>query len=502
MREDTMAKKLPYYVRELKRAEDENYETPDNFAQVPRIMLAGIDNGPEVMRTAMGLLAIWHEQNTKTVPFNIGPEYDGLAILRAASQNQVYTLDSYYQNEDELAYLLSHYTEGNDLALLVATDNYYDVHAPYTPAWSTEREVPEGSPADLAEKTNTPVILLVKYDSVSFSSLSKIDGILNFRNDQQIAGFILIDVDAHELDEAKDMLEAEFNMPVFGAIPKKIQLDSGPSLYSDIPEIAADNWEKTMSAVVSTIHENLDVMKILKLARRATDLENEFPDSLFKAQKLIGFTNKTVRIAVARDEAFNHYYQENIDLLRELGAEVLYFSPLKDPILPSGTDGIYLGSGNLINHLAEVSKNESMRRQIKRLAGQSVPILAEGSGAVYLAEAFETESSYRWPLVGVLPTTVKHRVGESHLYYAKFTSRRSDLLSKNNTSMNVLLDNQYIFTPNGASYRTLIRGKGHKMEGFSTDTIWASQSRIHFYSNPVAVARFILRCMGEDPNKR
>lgn len=497
-----MAKKdLPYYVRELKIAEDENIDSPDTYADVPRIMLASINCEDEVMKLAMGFLAILSNQNLSAIPFNIGPEYEGLDFLRAASQNPVYTLDSYYQTEDELAYLLTHYTEGHDLGLLVASNDYYNTYTPYTSAWSNNREVPEGSPADLAIKTNTPVVFVLDLENSSFSSLAKLEGLLSFRDDTQISGLILINIDRSEIDDITMMIENEFNMPVFGAIPKDYQVKQSLSLYSEIPEVAQDNWNKTMDNVISLIQENIDLMRILKLARRAHELENDFPESLFKAQKLIGFRDEGFRIAVARDEAFNDYYQENIDLLVDLGAQIQYFSPLRNPILPAGTAGVYLGSGNLLNHLAEISKNESLRKQINKLAMQGMPILAEGSGAVYLAREFETKGGNLWPLVGVLPTTVSEREQVNN-YYAKFTSRRDDLLLPRNQNLKVLMSNKFNFSPNGASYRSLTRGMGHTMEGFSTKTIWASQARMHFYANPVSVARFVLACLGIDPDQR
>ena len=491
-------KKLPYYVQELKRVESDTVESYENLTEVPRIMLAGIDTYDYVIEIAIGLLSIWREQNLDVVPFSVGPSFENLETFRAASANKVYTLDSFYQEESEMAYLLSHYVEGHDLALLIASENYYDSKLPYSASWAMEESSPLGSPADLAYKTNTPVVMVIDLSDLSYSSMAKVEGILEFKADQQIAGFIVTGVKADKAEYAKELLESEFGIPVFASFPSRLTDDKAPSLYSVIPEIAQENWRKNIESITSDLYKYMDLHRLLKLAMRATDLEQDFPDSLFKAQKLIGFNRNRFNLAVARDEAFNAYYQENLDILEEMGANIVYFSPMKDPILPKAVDGIYLGTGNLIKHLAEVSKNESLRIQIRRLAMQGMPILAEGTGAVYLADAYRNRTGVEWPLAGVLPSIVSSNYDTKYEYYCKMTSRRDDLLCKNNFSLRCLLGNEFIFEPNGASYRALIKGIGHQMEAFSTNTIWASQATLHFYASPIAVARFALRCLGEN----
>lgn len=489
-----MAKeKVPYYVHAIKQ-DDDLGENIDSYAAVPRIMLASLDTKEFVNKIALGLLNIWNSKDISTVPFSVGPSYENLDKYRAASGRRTYTLDSFYQDESELAYLLTHYTESQDLALLIADENYYDTCLPYSNSWTEQREIPHGSPADLAEKTNTPVLLVVNLSNFSFTSLSKISGILDFRNDQQIAGFILVGDNKYDLEEAADLIESEFDIPVFGCFADKPS-NEGPSLYRVIPQLAKDTWEKNLEDVSQAVIESLDINKILRLARRAQDLDDEFPQDLFQAQKLIGFSNEKFNLAVARDQAFNEYYQENIDILEEMGANIIYFSPLIDPILPSKVDGIYLGSGNIQEYIGQLSKNESLRTQIRRLAGQGMPILAEGAGAIYLAESYVSRQGAVWPLVGVLPTQASNNESKTKRFYAKLNSRREDLLGKSNNTIRCLMSNEYILDPEGASYRALIKGEGHSMKVFSTSTVWASQARLHFYALPSGIAKFALTCM-------
>lgn len=492
-----MAQKVPYYVRALKQVEKEKDDNPENFAAVPRIILAGIDTREILVKLALGLLNVWQEQGIETVPFIVGPEYEGLDALRLASNNKAYSLDSYLSSDDVLAYLLTHYTETKDLALIISTEDYYDTHSPYTSAWSSEQEVPEGSAADLAIKTDTPVILVLNFDDFSFTNLSYISGILNFRNDEHVAGLILTGVEEKKAELAKMMVENEFGLPVISVLPDEARSDRGPSLYTGVPELSQDTWEKNLDAATKTVLNYIDSQMILRLSRKATDLGQDFPESLFKAQKLIGFSTKNFRVAVARDEAFNYYYQENLDLLSELGADIYFFSPLHDPSLPSNIDGLYLGSGNLLDYISTASKNITILRQIKNLAKQGIPILAEGTGAAYLAKSFESESGNTWPLVGVLPTKVKQRTEDVHRYYAKLNARRKDLLSEHNQEIRCLLSNEFIFTPSGASYRAFIRGQGHHMAVFSNNIVFASQMNLYFYANPKALAHFVLSCKNE-----
>lgn len=490
-----MREKVPYYVREIRKGQDAAEQ--DNFQRCPRIMIACEGQKRGADRVTFGLLGLWRKHNQQPVAFAAGPSYEILQALRQASAFESYSLDSWFHDEQTLAYLLTHYTEGQRVAVIEARDNYFDTRSPLMTSWSdqTQPETPKGSPAELARLTATPVIMVVDASEFSFTQLAALKGLAEFRPAEMIAGFILAGVEDIKYQEIKKQIEAEIGLPVLGCVPAYILQHELPAVAAFVPNLYEEVFGRELEWLTKELHQTLDISAILHLADSAPDLNSDLPQELFKAQRMLGFEQRRYRLGVARDDAFCYYYRENLDLLEEMGADIVYFNPLKDSLLPADLDGMYFGSGKLLDYLAEASHNESMRMHIQRMVQQGVPVLAEGTGAVYLSQAYQTDSGREWPLVGILPTVSQKNPQPTPAYYATMTSRRDDLLCEHGAHLPCLLRNEFQFQPDGASYRTSVRGRGYLMEGFSTASIWASQAQLHFYANPITIARFTQACM-------
>lgn len=490
-----MRDKVPYYVKEIRKGQLAAEQ--DNFENCPRLMIAGAGDSDTSEHVAVGLLAIWEEQQLKPRGFSAGPSYKNLQALRAASGSEAYSLDSWFHDEESLSYLLTHYTEGRRVAVISASQPYFDTMSPLMPAWSEDepKETPKGSPAELARLTQTPVVMVVDADRFNFTKISFLKGLLDFRENECIAGFILAGLNKDNIEEVRRQIQAELELPVYGFVSATLQEMRFPSISELVPELYAEAVSHNLETLKQELRKSLDLSALLRLAGMAPALDSDLPQKLFNAQRFLGFENRRCRVAVAMDQAFSYYYRENLDLLNEMGVDLVYFSPLEDSRLPGGVDGIYLGGGRLLDYLAEASNNESMRRDIYNLAQDGAAVLAEGSAAVYLSRAYVTESGREWPLVGILPTVSCKNSAPGHLYYAKKTARRDDLLAEHNMQIPCLLGDYFLFSPEGASYRTHIRGVGNVMEGFSTPTVWAAQAQLNFYAQPMTAARFAASCL-------
>ena len=165
------------------------------------------------------------------------------------------------------------------------------------------------------------------------------------------------------------------------------------------------------SGIEEIINKGIDVDRFLEIASSAKPLKSP-ENSVFSSTPDAGESKP--KIGVALDEAFNFYYRDNIDLLKLAGAEIVYFSPVKDPALPE-VDGLYIGGGYPELFAAELEANESMRQDIKKASAAGMPIYAECGGLMYLTEKISTgvpgkgtyhdasmpESTYS--MVGALP---------------------------------------------------------------------------------------------------
>lgn len=484
--------KVPYYVREIRKGQ-EAAET-ENLAKSPRIMIAGVGKKGIGDLVSLALLRIWQEDGLKPIAYAAGPSYDFHHALRIASGHPSYSLDAWFHDEDSLFYLLTHYAESSRIALIHSRMPYFDTYSPLEVSWSEDQSVPPGSPADLARKSRTPVILVVDVREFSFTHLSYLKGLLDFRPGEVVAGFILAGMEEPIPKDIRRQVETELQLPILGTIPPFLLEEDILSRAGILPDIYEENLQRQIDVLRQELKNRLDIRQILRIADQAPSLDEDLPQKIFRAQQLLGFENRRYRLGVAYDEAFSYYYKENLDILQEMGAELVFFSPLKDPILPNNLDGLYFGSGRLLDYLAEASENVSMRQHIYRLAKQGVPVLAEGTASLYLAMAYRTDTGLEWPLVGLISTVATRNPNPHPPYYASMAARRDDLLASQGTSIPCVLEDLIAFEPGGASYRTNVMGLGYEMEGFSTSTIWSSQAYIHFYSEPLLAAKFTKVC--------
>jgi cobyrinic acid a,c-diamide synthase len=210
-------------------------------------------------------------------------------------------------------------------------------------------------------------------------------------------------------------------------------------------------------------------------------------------------THSTVRIALARDEAFHFTYEDNLDLLREAGAEVVPFSPLHDGALPPRTAGVLLGGGFPEVYAGRLSANRAMHAALREAHGRGLPLYAECGGLMYLTEAIRDGGGTSHPMVGLLPgycamagrLTLGYRVarsagsswflegGESirghEFHYSAWRDRPADLPPA------------YFLLPRS--------GAGEpRPEGARTGSLWASYVHIHFGAKPEVASRFVAAC--------
>lgn len=487
-----MSSRVPYYVREIKKGQDA--EEMEKLSVSPRIMIANAGSSRAANRVALGLLGVWREQGYKPVAYSAGPTYDFHHALRLASGHEAYTLDSYFHKSDQLSYLLTRYSESSRISLIHARSNYFDTLSPLQSSWSEEQRVPQGSPADLARASKTPVILVIDAREFRFTNLSYLKGLLDFREHEVVAGLILAGLEEEKIKDFKRQVEAELGLPLLGTVSLPLLEEDIPGLAGIVPDIYEDMMLKKIDNLRRELHHSLDTNRILQIADQAPKLDQDLPQSLFRAQRLLGFEDRRYRLGLAYDDAFSYYYQENLDVLEEMGAELVRFSPLKDPILPPDLDGLYFGTGKLLDYIAEASSNDSMLKHIYRKVQQGIPVMAEGSASLYLAKTYQSENGREWPLVGIVPSVGRFNPSAHSPYYATMTSRREDLLSEHGTQIPCLINDRFLFEPNGASYRTHVLGMGYRMQGFSTANIWSSQATFHFYAEPLCPARFTKAC--------
>ncbi|HHT9124736.1 MAG TPA: hypothetical protein ACFYD6_02855 [Candidatus Brocadiia bacterium] len=211
----------------------------------------------------------------------------------------------------------------------------------------------------------------------------------------------------------------------------------------------------------------------------------------------------SIHIAIAKDEAFNFYYQDSLDLLEELGAELICFSPIHDAALPDGIGGIYIGGGFPEIYADRLEANESMRKSIQKAADGGIVIYAECGGMMYLLDELITFDGCSHKMCGVLKGSSRMETKRQGLGYITVKARSDNILCRKGDSfrahefhysslLNLPQDTSYayeVIKKNGAALG------GAKYDGICTDNVLASYAHVHFASKPVLAKNFLYSCV-------
>lgn len=353
--------------------------------EYPRIMIAGTSSGSGKTTIVCGLLQCLINRKLNIQAFKCGPDYiDPLFhtnVLGIPSQN----LDSFLFHEAGVVHSFKKHAKGKEFSVIEGVMGYYD---------GASITQTKASSYEIARLTKTPVVLVVNGRGMSLSILAVLKGFLEFQPDSMIQGVILNQVSPMLCEKLKPEIEKNLGIKVYGCVPRlsDLQLESR-HLGLVLPEEQVDLKEK-MIKLGDALEQTLDVDALIALGRGAEELletSEEIAHRNRLEQAVASVRQKTVdgvRIGIAKDEAFCFYYQDNLELLQSMGAELIPFSPMHDAHLPTSLDGILLGGGYPELHVEELMKNETMLEDLRYALENQMPCIAECGGFLYLQEPF------------------------------------------------------------------------------------------------------------------
>jgi cobyrinic acid a,c-diamide synthase len=258
-----------------------------------------------------------------------------------------------------------------------------------------------GSTAQIAKLTGAPVLLILDVGKMARSAAAVALGYLNFDPELEIAGFIVNRCGSPgHYQGVKLAIEAQTGRPVLGWLPKKAELHIPERHLGLVPTDERGELSDFVAQAAALVEEYFDLERLLQLAGTGQP-STEGLSPLRVAPPAP--TGPAPIIAVARDAAFSFYYEDNLDLLRENGVEIAFFSPLVDTALPTGTCGIYLGGGFPEMYAAQLAANTGLQAALRQAHAQQMPIYAECGGFMYLTEAIIDLEGQRHPMAGLVP---------------------------------------------------------------------------------------------------
>ena len=371
-----------------------------NEKHTPRFLVAAASSGSGKTLITCGILQVLKNRGLQVASFKCGPDYIDPMFHSRVIGTKSRNLDTFFADTDTVRYLLKKNAADCDIAVLEGVMGYYDGLAGTSEKASTY---------DVASCTGTPVVFLVNCKGMSLSVVPFLKGFLEYRKDSGIRGVILNQVSPMMYPRMKKMIEEELPVRVYGYVPvvRDCVLESR-HLGLVMPD-EIDGLREKLQKLAGILKDTLDVDGLLELAESSVPLT-----SSVQTAQMISVSQK-IRIGVARDEAFCFFYEDNLEFLQEMGAELVYFSPVHDSRLPEHLDGLLLHGGYPELYAGQLSNNLSMRNSIRLALENGMPHMAECGGFMYLHEQMEDMDGHFWPMVGTVPGTV-YRTDHLHRF--------------------------------------------------------------------------------------
>ena len=494
--------------------------------KAPRIMLAAVSSGSGKTLLTCALLQAMTDCGKRAAAFKCGPDYIDPMFHRKVLGIPSKNLDTFFTDEKTTRSLFLEGAAGKDISILEGVMGLYD-------GLGGIKE--EASSYHLARVTGTPILLVIDAHGMGRSVIPLVAGFLQYDLAHLIQGVLLNRISKQFYEIIKPELEAQLPVRVLGYFPKleRLRLESR-HLGLMLPDEVKDLKEQVQLAA-DTFRSCVNLEEITAIASRANMLEADAGTTHSQEGRLkedtgtvlsqgaslkagirpylsrtdvseagaavFPSTSGELRIAVARDEAFCFYYEDNLRLLERCGARLEFFSPLRDENLPEGIHGLLLGGGYPELYAQELSQNRSMRESIRGTIEQGMPSLAECGGFMYLHEAMENPEGKAFLMAGVIEGSCHYTGKLVRFGYISISTDTESFLGSS-----VIRGHEFHYydsTDNGASctaekpvsgkiWRCIHAGRDH----------WWGFPHLYYYSNPEFVRRYLERVKAYAQNTR
>lgn len=377
----------------------------------PRLLIAGTggDSGKTLLTLALVRALVRGGGPVQT--FKKGPDYIDAAWLAWASGREARNLDTWMMGEDACLRSFQHHAPPDGIAVIEGNRGLYDG----LDAQGTH------SSAALARLLGAPIVLVLPVRKVTATAAAVAAGMAALDPRVRIAGVVLNHVSGARHERVvREAVQARTGIPVLGAIPAFRDADLLPERHLGlVPRQEAGDLTR-LETRLDDVASRLDLAAIQAIARDAGPLPS--PATGPAGDAPIRPAGPRVRVGVFRDPAFSFYYPENLEALRDAGADLVFLSPLSDTALPP-LDALVLGGGFPETHAERLAANPTMRDAVRAAAEAGLPMYAECGGLMYLSRTLAWQGR-TWPMSGVLPVDVEVRPTPQGHGYAEVTVDR------------------------------------------------------------------------------
>ncbi len=441
-------------------------------------VIAGTHSGCGKTTVTLGLLKAFQNKGLKVQSFKAGPDFIDAGLHGMVTGLPPRNLDVWMCGEEGVRQCFQNHAATADISVVEGVMGMYDG---------------EYSTAVLADVLGIPVILVVDAYGMAGSAGAIVKGFADYGRKQAVAGVIFnrVSSEAH----FTMLRQSVKDVRVFGYVPK----DDGVAIPERHLGLMTAQEHPLLSRHIDQLGTivlvHVDVDGIMGMAAAAGE-QGVYPgDAAYSLPARHQHTGKPgrIRLALAYDRAFCFYYEDNLDMLREAGAEIVKFSPLEDRRVPDA-DALYIGGGYPELYARGLSENREMLESIGLFVHAGKPVYAECGGMMYLSEGIYDFEGRRYSMAGVLPFETKMERKRLHLGYRDITLEQNCILGKKgdrlrgqefhyseriNSAPGVVLKTCYAPGPNAPA------------EGYMVNNVLASYIHVHFCSHPETARHFI-----------
>ena len=446
-------------------------------------VIAGTQSGVGKTTLTLGLLAALRKRGLSVQPFKIGPDFidpgHHTAVAGVPSRN----LDGWMLSRAYNTAVFNRSLHGPDVGVVEGMMGLFDGYDGKSEA---------GSTAEMAKWLGLPVLLVVDVSAMARSVAAVIHGFQHFDPALNVAGVIFNKISGPgHLTYLEEAVRDVPNITVLGGLPAD-ETSTLPERHLGL----VTREEKQLSAgqidhLAGVLEDHLDLSSLLRLCALPQP-----PTPNLQAHRA-PLPDSPVRFGIAWDEAFCFYYPDNLELLEQAGATLVFFSPLHDPHLPPNLHGLYLGGGYPEVHARTLAANTSMRQEMKDFIQDGKTVYAECGGFMYLTQGIRDVEGHDFPMVGVYPTVVRMRSRLSALGYAEVAiTPTNDLFPALRVRGHEFHYSELMPDLAVKQTRTLYQVRQHtaeaiRPEGYVYKRCLASYIHLHFGSNPTFARQLV-----------
>lgn len=440
------------------------------------LMIAAPASGSGKTVVTMALLSLLKKRGLTPCAYKCGPDYIDPMFHRAVTKVPCHNLDLFLcgNDPDRLKALYCRYLAGADAAVTEGVMGFFDGLGGVTDLASAYA---------VSEALELPVLLVVSPKGSSLTLAAVIRGLTEFRN-SRISGILLNRCSQSLFHTLSPMLEKETGLPVLGFLPSLAAAEIKSRHLGLLTADEITDLSERIEVLSAELEETLDWERF----RKVFDQRGKKHTIAAAREEQHG----AIPIAVAKDQAFCFCYEETLDTLRDYGAEVVFFSPLKDSSLPKGSAALWLPGGYPELYLRELSENKKMLNSIREAITSGMPFVAECGGFLYLQREVSDETGNLFPMAGVFQGCGEKKDRLVRFGYTELLEEKKSLLFRPRERIPAHEFHYFDTDQNGEALlsRKTISGSTYRC-GFTSDTSYAAFPHLYPAGKPILAERFV-----------